>query len=51
MRAKTPPKQKRKQKTFRFEFKDPNAGPILDLAEDAAINKAIAKATKGGTKR
>jgi hypothetical protein len=48
MKTKKPRKQKRSEKTFRFEFKDPNAGPILDLAEDVAIQKAIAKATTGG---
>jgi superfamily II DNA or RNA helicase len=41
-------KKKRKASIRRFEFKTPNAGPILDLAEDVAIQKAIAKATTGG---
>jgi hypothetical protein len=50
MATKTPRKQKRKQKTFHFEFKDPNAGPLLDLAEDVAIQKAIRQATQGGAK-
>jgi hypothetical protein len=48
MRAKTHPKKKRKASIHRFEFKTPNAGPILDLAEDVAISQAIAKATTEG---
>jgi hypothetical protein len=47
---KTQKKPKRKPKTFRFEFKTPSAGPILDVAEDAAINKAVTQATKGDSK-
>jgi hypothetical protein len=47
MKTKIPRKQKRKASIHRFEFKTPTAGPILDLAEDVAINQAIAKATTG----
>jgi hypothetical protein len=50
MKTKTHPKKKRKASIRRFQFKDPNAGPILDLAEDVAIQKAIRQATKGGAK-
>jgi hypothetical protein len=47
--SKPKPRRKRKQKVFRFELTTPNAGSILDAAEDALIAKAIAKAT-GGTR-
>jgi hypothetical protein len=50
MKTKKSNPRKRKASIHRFEFKTPNAGPILDLAEDVAINKAIAKATQGGAK-
>jgi hypothetical protein len=50
MRTKNPRKPKRKPKTFVFEFKTPSAGPILELAEDTAITKAITQATKGDSK-
>ena len=48
MKTKPPRRQKPKPKTFVFEFKTPSAGPILELAEDAAIETAIRKATTGG---
>lgn len=43
-------RKKRQAKHRHFEFKTPDAGNILAVAEDAAIDAAIHKATKGGTK-
>jgi hypothetical protein len=41
-RRKRPPAKKR-----HFEFKTPNAAPILDAAEDHILVKSVAKALEG----
>ena len=37
---------KRKTKTQRFEFTTPGAPPVIDLAENVLISKAIRSATR-----
>jgi hypothetical protein len=51
MKSKPAPKRRRAKKAAQvFRFTTPGARPLLDLGEDAMIEKAVRAATRGGLK-